>query len=548
MPEQRIDAYSWQLSGGLRQRAMIAMALSCKPRLLIADEPTTAIDVTTQAQVLALLRDLQARYNTAIIFITHDLGVIAQMASYVVVMYLGRVMEEGPVDDIFHAPKHPYTRALLRSIPSLYGQTRVALPVISGALPHPFNRPPGCPFHPRCPDVMPRCSAAVPRLMPVGDQPARELLPAPRRGGAAMSARRDRQPLPDRCSTSAACRSSSRSRAASCSAPWAMSAPSTASTSPSTRARRWAWWARAAAARPRRRAASCAPSTRPAARSSTARATGKVVDLASLPPAELLPLRAEIQMIFQDPFGSLNPRMTLLDNVGEPLLVNGMKNRRERADRVAELLRLVGLRPGFMHRFPHAFSGGQRQRIGIARALATNPRLVVADEPVSALDVSIQAQVLNLLLELQARLKLTFLFVAHDLSVVRHISDRIAVMYVGQLVELAPTDAIFRQPQHPYTAALMRAVPVADPRVQHRRRHPGRRGAEPGRAAVRLLLPSALPPRPGALPGRGAGAARDRARPFQPLPFRGRDGVLTEQSTENHSVGSSTVSVCPRQH
>ncbi len=167
MPERRVDAYSWQLSGGLRQRAMIAMALSCKPRLLIADEPTTAIDVTTQAQVLALLRDLQARYNTAIIFITHDLGVIAQMASYVVVMYLGRVMEEGPVDEIFHAPKHPYTRALLRSIPSLYGQTRVALPVISGALPHPFNRPAGCPFHPRCPDVMARCSAAVPSLKPV---------------------------------------------------------------------------------------------------------------------------------------------------------------------------------------------------------------------------------------------------------------------------------------------------------------------------------------------------------------------------------------------
>jgi len=167
MPEQRVDAYSWQLSGGLRQRAMIAMALSCKPRLLIADEPTTAIDVTTQAQVLALLRDLQAKYNTAIIFITHDLGVIAQMASYVVVMYLGRVVEEGPVDEIFHAPKHPYTRALLRSIPSLYGQTRVALPVISGALPHPFNRPPGCPFHPRCPDVMERCSIAVPSLQPV---------------------------------------------------------------------------------------------------------------------------------------------------------------------------------------------------------------------------------------------------------------------------------------------------------------------------------------------------------------------------------------------
>jgi peptide/nickel transport system ATP-binding protein len=171
MPEQRVDAYSWQLSGGLRQRAMIAMALSCKPRLLIADEPTTAIDVTTQAQVLALLKELQQKYGTAIIFITHDLGVIARMASYVVVMYLGRVMEEGPVDDIFHAPKHPYTRALLRSIPSLRGQTRVPLPVIAGSLPHPFNRPPGCPFHPRCTDVMPeRCTSRVPRLQPVTER------------------------------------------------------------------------------------------------------------------------------------------------------------------------------------------------------------------------------------------------------------------------------------------------------------------------------------------------------------------------------------------
>jgi oligopeptide/dipeptide ABC transporter ATP-binding protein len=172
MPEQRVDAYSWQLSGGLRQRAMIAMALSCRPRLLIADEPTTAIDVTTQAQILVLLRELQRKYDTAIIFITHDLGVIAQMANHVVVMYLGRVMEEGSVDDIFHAPKHPYTQALLRSMPSMQGETRVALPIISGTLPHPFNRPPGCPFHPRCPDAIPgRCDTLVP--VPLAIDPTR---------------------------------------------------------------------------------------------------------------------------------------------------------------------------------------------------------------------------------------------------------------------------------------------------------------------------------------------------------------------------------------
>jgi peptide/nickel transport system ATP-binding protein len=190
-----------------------------------------------------------------------------------------------------------------------------------------------------------------------------------------------------------------------------------------------------------------------------------VVDLAPMSEADLMPLRKDIQMIFQDPFSSLNPRMTLFDNVGEPLLVHGMRSRRARLDRVAEMLRLVGLRSEFMHRYPHAFSGGQRQRIGIARALVTGPRLVVADEPVSALDVSVQAQVLNLLLELQSRLRLTFLLVAHDLSVVRHICDRVAVMYVGQLVELTTTEQIFRRPRHPYTAALMRAVPVPDPRV-----------------------------------------------------------------------------------
>jgi len=196
---------------------------------------------------------------------------------------------------------------------------------------------------------------------------------------------------------------------------------------------------------------------------------GAVVDVARLPKRRLRPLRRQMQMIFQDPFSSLNPRKTLLDIVGEPLLVNGTRNRRERVDRVAELLRLVGLRPEYMRRFPHAFSGGQRQRIGIARALALNPSLVVADEPVSALDVSVQAQILNLMLDLQAELGLTYLFVAHDLSVVKHVCDRVAVMYVGQIVELAPTGALFTTPKHPYTEALLSAVPKPDPRLRTQR-------------------------------------------------------------------------------
>ena len=252
---------------------------------------------------------------------------------------------------------------------------------------------------------------------------------------------------------------------------------------------------------------------------------GEVVNVATLPRSQLRGLRREMQMIFQDPFSSLNPRMTLLDIVGEPLVVNGVGNRGEREDRVAELLRLVGLRAEFMRRFPHAFSGGQRQRIGIARALALNPRLIVADEPVSALDVSVQAQVLNLLLDLQEELGLTYLFVAHDLSVVKHISDRVAVMYVGKLVEVAPTEELFSDPKHPYTAALAVIGARARPSGQDRAHGAPGGGRQPREPALGLLLPSSLPPRSGHLPERNAAASRDHSGPVRKLSPRRRAGA-----------------------
>jgi peptide/nickel transport system ATP-binding protein len=407
--------------------------------------------VTTQAQILNLLRDLQGRHGTAIVFITHDLGVIAQMARHVVVMYLGRVMEQGSVADIFHAGIAEVDPQRPRHSPNAPADHRRIDPASPGKTPR-------LPVSPALSRRDCRCLLRARAGAPTGRAgAARELLSLSPGGGRRVMSETT--------------------------TPWLLEVRHLRKSFPIRRGfnRKVVGAVRAVddvsfAIREGETLGLVGESG--CGKTTTARcilramtptsgeilfrlADGRIVDLSPLSRAELRPLRPQIQMIFQDPFGSLNPRMTIFDNVGEPLLVNGLRDRRARLERVAALLELTGLRPEYL--FPHAFSGGQRQRIGIARALATEPRLVVADEPVSALDVSVQAQVLNLLLEIQARLSLTFLFVAHDLSVVKHISDRVAVMYVGQIVELATTAAIFGHPRHPYTAALMRAVPAPDP-------------------------------------------------------------------------------------
>jgi peptide/nickel transport system ATP-binding protein len=479
-PRGVLGEYSWQLSGGLRQRAMIAMALAGRPRLLIADEPTTALDVTTQAQILELIRDLKRETNMAVMLITHDLGVIAEMADEVVVVYLGRVVERGPVEEIFGAPRHPYTRALLDSIPSTQSVARRRLPSISGSVPHPFNRPSGCAFHPRCRYAIAEvCDSTEPDTRPLGpshtvtchlhggkgsrtDVPllTPRLLELPEVAGDRVAPAREETPpllevrrlikfFPIRSGLLGRVRA--RVRAVD------------EVTFDLRRGETLALVGESGSGKTT--AAKCIlRATDPDSGQMLFHRPGAdPVDLAKLSPQQMRPLRSELQMIFQDPYSSLNPRMTVLDIIAEPLTVNGVGTRQERVERVVELLKLVGLRPEYLRRFPHAFSGGQRQRIGIARALALNPRLVVADEPVSALDVSVQAQILNLLLELQDRLGLAYLFVSHDLSVVKHISDRIAVMYVGQVVELGTRDEVLFTPRHPYTSTLLAAVPRPDP-------------------------------------------------------------------------------------
>ncbi|HEY2563245.1 MAG TPA: dipeptide ABC transporter ATP-binding protein [Acidimicrobiales bacterium] len=481
----RAHDYPHAFSGGMRQRVMIAMALSCSPKLLIADEPTTALDVTTQAQIIDLLHTLQREEAMAMIFVTHDLGVIADVADDVVVMYAGQIVEQSIAADIFVHPRHPYTEALLDSVPQLTPRGE-PLHAIPGMVPRPDQFLTGCRFAPRCTYAEDGClSAPVPlrRPQPVegptGNGAVGDSGPPPSSPVIlSRCARRDELTLSGARLEVAA--TSFVSEAAKISVDPVMTVTDLVKEFPirSGVLRRKTGAVRAVDGVDLTVMAGTTlglVGESGSGKSTLARlvlrlidpTSGDVVvdgkDITKLGGPALRRHREAMQMVFQDPYSSLDPRQSIADIVGEPLAIHTSMSRSEREKRVADLLGQVGLGSYVMQRQPHEFSGGQRQRIAIARALALQPRLLVCDEPVSALDVSTQSQVINLFSRLQKELGLAYLFIAHDLSVVRHISDRIAVMYLGKIVEEGEADEVYLRPTHPYTAALLSAIPVPDP-------------------------------------------------------------------------------------
>ena len=471
----RLGDYPHQFSGGMRQRVMIAIALACDPQVLIADEPTTALDVTIQAQILELIKQLREKLGMAIIWITHDLGVVASIADRVMVMYGGQIVEQAPVRELFANPQHPYTRALLAAMPSVRRERTEKLKVIGGHPPIMTSKPVACTFRDRCSNRVESCSRENPLLRPVNKahevacfhHSARELRTLP--ADISPSSQRQSSPHPD---ASSAQQPMVRIRNLKMCFPLyggllkrqvgAVKAVNGVS-----------FDIREGETLALVGESGCGKSTigRSILRlydvtAGSIRIDG--VEIAKASPRSLRDVRPLMQMIFQDPQASLNPRMTIGNIIGEPLREHSVLSKKNRLARVHELMDQVGLSSSFIDRYSHEFSGGQRQRIGIARALALNPRFIVCDEPIAALDVSIQAQVVNLLEELQDRLGLTYLFISHDLSMVRHIADRVAVMYLGQIVELSSCDTLYRNPLHPYTQALLSAVPEPDPEVEKR--------------------------------------------------------------------------------
>ena len=434
IPEARaiLDRYPHQLSGGMRQRVMIAMALSCKPQLLIADEPTTALDVTIQAQILQLIRQLQEEMDMGVIFITHDMGVVAEVADRVLVMYRGDKVEEGGSDEIFARPQHAYTRALLSAVPRL------------GAM-HGTDEP--APF----PLLKLEEAAQVADPVALVDAPVAAPSTVRRENGPVLKVR-DLTTSFD-ITGGILGRVQKRVHAVE-KVSFDLYPGETLSLVGES---------------------GCGKTTTGRSLLQLVKSKGGTIEfdgknIGALRGSAMQTLRQHIQFIFQDPFASLDPRMTVGYSIMEPLLIHGVAKGKAAEERVRWLMEKCGLVPEMIDRYPHEFSGGQRQRICIARALALNPKVVIADESVSALDVSIQAQIVNLLLDLQRELGVSFLFISHDMAVVERVSHRVAVMYLGQIVEIGPRRAIFENTQHPYTKKLMAAVPIADPQRRHRER------------------------------------------------------------------------------
>ncbi len=469
-PEERLNDFPHQLSGGMRQRVMIAIALACRPKLLIADEPTTALDVTIQAQILALMKDLQKKTNAAILFITHDLGVVNQIADNVCVMYAGKFMETGSRQQVFDQMQHPYTRGLFASLPTVQKRDE-RLRTIQGSVPSATDYPGGCPFHDRCRETLNRCDTE--------ESPLHEADPDHRVSCHLLDPDADY----------------SRDQNA-----WAATERRTTRKSPETvpalldvkKLRTWFPVKRGLLLRTVAHVKAVDDVAFTVNRGSTLALVGEsgcgkttvgLSVLRLLGEAEgtvvfdsdnvmawnrkrMKKMRQHLQIVFQDPFSSLSPRMTVGDIVGEGLRVHAPEmNTQTRRDNVLKSLAEVGLGKDVFDRYPHEFSGGQRQRINIARALVLKPDFLVLDEPTSALDVSVQAQILNLLTDLQAHHGLTYLFITHDLSVVQYMADTVAVMYLGRIVEHAAAEALFRNPQHPYTKSLLKAVPRPDERA-----------------------------------------------------------------------------------
>ncbi|MFC5822893.1 dipeptide ABC transporter ATP-binding protein [Nonomuraea insulae] len=462
-PAERALAFPHEFSGGMRQRVVIAMAIANDPDVIICDEPTTALDVTIQAQVLEVLKRAQAKTGAAIIMITHDLGVVAGFADRVLVMYAGRPVEVGAVDDIYYRTRMPYTVGLLGSIPRVDRGARQPLAPIEGNPPSPAALPPGCPFAPRCPMRIDACEEAEPPLSEVGEGhraacirweevgprgTGRHAAPG---DGATLRVRGERTVLEVRnlVKDYPLLRGAVFKRRVG-------TVHAVAGVSFDLRQGETLGLVGESGSGKTTALTQILELSAP-------QQGGIVVlghDTARLGRGERTEIRRDMQVVFQDPLASLDPRMTVHDILAEPLRTHG---RRDPRRRIGELLALVGLDPTHAARYPQDFSGGQRQRIGIARALALEPRLLVLDEPVSALDVSIQAGVINLLDSLRARLGLSYLFVAHDLAVVRHIADRVAVMYLGRIAEIGQVDAVYDAPAHPYTQALLSAIPLPDP-------------------------------------------------------------------------------------